>query len=113
MTPSKKKKMVFTLIMLVLGGISLKIQEINKNEPPRHYPYAAADPTAFLSVWDTTKIGISNNNQVQLPLESNGTYAFMVNWGDETEVFITHFDQTEVTHTYASEGVYTINITGT
>ncbi|MFX1320092.1 MAG: BspA family leucine-rich repeat surface protein [Promethearchaeota archaeon] len=36
-----------------------------------------------------------------------------MNWGDESIDTITIWNQATVTHTYASEGVYTINITGT
>ncbi|TKJ20508.1 MAG: hypothetical protein CEE43_12585, partial [Promethearchaeota archaeon Loki_b32] len=75
----------------------------------------AQDPDEFLSVWDTIKTssGSSGSNQVHLPLQSSGTYNFMVDWGDESNEMITIWNQTAVTHTYASKGVYTINITGT
>ncbi|MFX1238575.1 MAG: BspA family leucine-rich repeat surface protein, partial [Promethearchaeota archaeon] len=67
----------------------------------------------FLSKWNTTLLSASNSNQVRLPLESSGTYNFTINWGDGYSDTITNWDQPEITHTYASEGVYTINITGT
>jgi len=68
----------------------------------------------FTSVWDTTKTstGSSANNQIKLPLEYDGNYNFTVDWGDDTIDAITSWNQFEVTHTYASQGVYTINITG-
>lgn len=73
-----------------------------------------AGPT-FSSVWDTTKIstGSSASTQVALPLESDGTYDFTVNWGDGNSNTITTWNQAEVIHTYGSEGIYEINITGT
>ncbi len=69
----------------------------------------------FISVWDTTKInpGSSGSNQVCLPLESIGIYNFIVDWGDQTNNTITIWNQSAVTHTYSSEGIYTIRITGT
>lgn len=67
----------------------------------------------FTTVWNTTKLGLSGNDQVRLPLESGGTYLFLVNWGDGTDNTITSWNQVEVVHTYALEGVYVINITGT
>ncbi|MFX1236125.1 MAG: BspA family leucine-rich repeat surface protein [Promethearchaeota archaeon] len=72
-------------------------------------------PASFLSIWDTTLIstGSSNIDQVRLPLESSGTYNFLVEWGDGTQDAITSWGQSEVTHAYGSEGVYSINITGT
>jgi len=69
----------------------------------------------FISVWNTEEIssGSSNDNQVKLPLESGGIYNFIVNWGDGNYDTITSWNQEEVTHTYTSEGVYTIIINGT
>ena len=72
--------------------------------------------STFLSVWDTTlnsSSGSSPSNQVKLPLESVGSYDFSVKWGDGNYDDITSWNQAEVTHTYASEGVYTIRIDGT
>ncbi|KKN22815.1 hypothetical protein LCGC14_0911250 [marine sediment metagenome] len=68
----------------------------------------------YTSVWDTTKTstGSSNNYQVKLPLISGGNYNFIVDWGDETNDTITIWNQPEVTHTYASQGVYTLKISG-
>ena len=68
---------------------------------------------SFLSVWNTTKWGSSGNNQVELALESGGTYNFDVYWGDGTNNTITSWNQAQVTHTYDSQGEYTINIKGT
>lgn len=69
----------------------------------------------FKTKWDTTLIstGSSSYKQIKLPLESGGTYDFMVKWGDGTNNTITSWNQAETTHTYSSEGVYTININGT
>ncbi|MHA1791113.1 MAG: BspA family leucine-rich repeat surface protein [Promethearchaeota archaeon] len=69
----------------------------------------------FLSKWDTslTSSGSSNDNQVKLPLESSGTYDFYVEWGDGTSDTIITWNQSEVTHTYASVGIYDISIYGT
>lgn len=70
---------------------------------------------SFISTWDTTKIsaGSSNSNQIKLPLTSDGTYNFTVQWGDGNSDIITAYDQAEVTHTYSSSGTYTITIDGT
>jgi len=69
----------------------------------------------FVSQWDTsmTSEGSSTNLQVRLPLESSGTYDFIVDWGDGTSDSVATWDSIEMTHTYASEGVYTITIDGT
>jgi surface protein len=75
----------------------------------------AADPDAFISIWNTTLTseGSSASNQVALPLEYNGTYDFTVAWGDGTNNTITIWNQAEFTHTYNSPGTYTITISGT
>ena len=68
-------------------------------------------PKRFQSTWDTTQAG-SSNNQVVLPLVSNGDYDFRIDWGDGTSNrdTITAYNQAEVTHTYDSTGVYEIRI---
>ena len=68
----------------------------------------------FVSTWDTTKTssGSSTATQVKLPLISSGIYAFDVDWGDGSSNTITVWNQPEVTHTYASSGIYTITISG-
>lgn len=68
----------------------------------------------FVSSWktDNTSAGSSTSTQVKLPLESAGTYNFSVKWGDESTDTITAWDQSEVTHTYASAGTYPITIKG-
>ena len=69
----------------------------------------------FTSYWDTTKISdaSTNNDQIKLPLESDGTYDFVVYWGDGNNDTITVWNQANVTHTYASTGIYQIVIDGT
>ena len=80
------------------------------------------DPRAFISTWQTDASGddtISSTNQIKLPLESDGTYNFAVDWGDGTTDTITSADQVlpgesdPVTHTYAAPGTYDVTITGT
>jgi surface protein len=69
---------------------------------------------AFVSTWNTeaTSIGSSNTYQAALPLESDGTYNFVVQWGDGNQDTITAFGDAAKLHTYTSPGVYDIIITG-
>ena len=78
------------------------------------HPVSSAIPTTFISKWDTSKLsyGSSAENQIHLPLISNGSYDFLIHWGDGSSDIISNWDQPEVTHTYAIEGAYSINITG-
>ncbi len=73
-----------------------------------------AGPADFLSTWNTalTSSGSSASNQIILPLESTGTYSFVVAWGDGTSDTITKWNQAQVTHTYSTPGIYNLNITG-
>ena len=75
---------------------------------------AAPGPDAFVSTWLTTETspGSSDANQVRLPLYSGGVYNFTVDWGDQTSSAVTSWDDPDATHTYASEGEYTLTITG-
>lgn len=66
----------------------------------------------FTSTWNTEASGTSNNQQITLGLSSGGTYDFHVDWGDSSSDDITAYDDPARLHTYASPGVYTVNITG-
>jgi surface protein len=72
------------------------------------------EPSPFITTWKTDNLssGSSNDHQVTLPLD-NGTYNFIVDWGDgsSTDHIITS-NQAETTHTYSEIGTYTITITG-
>lgn len=74
----------------------------------------ATTPPAFVSTWDTrnTSAGSSGSTQISLPLRSSGSYNFTVEWGDGSSDTITAYNAPEVTHTYATPGVYTVTITG-
>ena len=61
-------------------------------------------PLRFTIDTRNTESGGSNSNQYRLPTISTGTYDFEVDWGDGTTDTITSYDQTEVTHTYDTEG---------
>lgn len=67
-------------------------------------------PRPFITRWDTTKSGVSENNQIKIDtLEESGEYNYSVDWGDgTTQTQITG----DVTHTYDSPGVYTVEISG-
>jgi surface protein len=69
----------------------------------------------FFSLWNTRNVstGSSADNQIRLPLLSNGVYKFIVEWGDGTFDKITTWNQLETTHTYVDKGFYQVRITGT
>jgi hypothetical protein len=59
-----------------------------------------------------TRLAGSASDTFVLPLNSVGIYNFEVDWGDGTTDTITSYNQAEVTHTYSSAGIYTIECTG-
>ena len=68
----------------------------------------------FISTWKTDNPGTSSSTQITLPLESTGTYDFLVDWGDSTTSAITNANWSSArTKTYASAGTYTVKIYGT
>ena len=66
------------------------------------------EQTPFAMVIDTTQSGTSGNTQFILPLNPTESYDFTVDWGDSSTTAVT--TSTNQTHTYASAGVYTIQI---
>jgi len=114
-------KLTLTLVVLslMLLNISNFISQLHRQQqtPPsvEFFVPITSDPNEFISVWNTTKMSTysSGSNQIRLPLELSGRYNFTVDWGDMSNDTITNWDQPEVTNTYASEGKYTIKITGT
>ncbi len=76
-------------------------------------PKTPEAPKFFISTWQTNKGGASLDNQIKLPLDPDGTYNFVADWGDDTSSTITSWDSPLATHTYPSPGVYTVKISGT
>jgi len=63
----------------------------------------------FNSIWNTAEVGTSNDDQVTIPTNPAFTYDYTVNWGDgATDNNVTG----DITHTYATQGNYTISISG-
>ncbi|NVM19986.1 MAG: DUF285 domain-containing protein [Candidatus Lokiarchaeota archaeon] len=112
---NKKKSLAIIVTIIIVAGISVGLLFIFMQPPGGGNGNGSITGIPFVSTWNTTLTGSgsSNSNQVKLPLESSGTYYFKVDWGDGTQDIVTSWDQAETTYTYASEGVYTVNITGT
>jgi hypothetical protein len=65
-------------------------------------------PSTFESVWVTT----NDFESISLPLVSNGSYSFFVDWGDGNSDIITIWNQVEKSHMYDFAGEYTVTISG-
>ncbi|WP_299101065.1 BspA family leucine-rich repeat surface protein [uncultured Winogradskyella sp.] len=66
----------------------------------------------FSAIWNTanTETNSTLDNQIEIPTNPAYTYDYTINWGDgNTDTNVTG----NITHTYASPGTYTINISGT
>ena len=71
-----------------------------------------SDPNAFISVWDATLThSMYVYDFVELPLRSEGTYDFVVDWGDGTQNTITSWNHPEIKHIYNTEGIFVMKIT--
>ena len=66
----------------------------------------------FITSWNTGNAGVSNSDQVKLPIIDGSAVDFSINWGDGNEETITEIPVGGVTHTYDSEGTYTITMLG-
>lgn len=69
---------------------------------------------AFITSWKTDEVqyAATATNQIKLPLDTDGTYNFTVDWGDGNSDLITASDQPETTHTYGTASTYTVSIVG-
>ena len=63
----------------------------------------------FISTW---QVGGDYEHKIVLPLESDGTYNFTVDWGDGKSDQITSFDQAETSHEYKEVGRYIVQLNG-
>jgi len=73
------------------------------------------EQTAFVTTWKTDNQGFSNDNQITIPTytsqqwEEAIIYDYTIDWGDGTnDTNVTG----DITHTYATPGIYTVSITG-
>lgn len=68
-----------------------------------------APATEFITTWKTDNPGVSNSNQITIPITSGLTYNYNVDWGDSnTDTGVTE----AITHTYVTPGTYTVSISG-
>jgi len=93
-----------TLKLRGVGGVILGSGSNAPTPPP---------PTSATFQVDTTQttVGSTGNTQFKLPLTNNGVINFTIDWGDGNTDVITFWNQAETTHTYATPGVYEVEIT--
>ncbi len=65
-------------------------------------------PSQFVTTWNTELSGTTANNQIMINTQGNG-YNYLVEWGDGLfDIGVTG----DITHTYATPGIYTVKISG-
>ncbi|MEA2027545.1 MAG: BspA family leucine-rich repeat surface protein, partial [Campylobacterota bacterium] len=64
----------------------------------------------FVTLWDTTQDGNSSINQIKITTNPNYNYNYNIRWGDGS---IDLGVEGNITHTYAQEGNYSVEIDGT
>ena len=69
------------------------------------YPFDGS----MVTTWEIPASSLS----LKLPLSSEGTYNFTVDWGDGNQSTITSHSDPEARHVYSSAGTYTVQISGT
>lgn len=62
----------------------------------------------FVTTWDTTASGVTQNNQIMIDTQGNG-FNYTVDWGDGSVDYKLTGDKV---HTYATSGSYTVSIYG-
>ena len=100
-----------------IAGIDLSAATLTLATPGAAHSLGAnsaikIEVTPFVTSWTTYYPGSSTANQITLPLVSDGTYNFSVDWGDSSQDTITTWDAAAKTHTYSSPSTYTVTMTG-
>ena len=90
-----KNKITLSLLLL---GFLMFLPGAVKAQP--------ADPSAFITTWETT----TPNESITIPTGFGGSFNYDVDWGDSSN---TLGATGNTTHTYVDPGVYTVTITGT
>jgi surface protein len=79
---------------------------------PNNWSITDGGQIPFEFTVDTAIAGVSGIGNFRLPLTTSTGLLAIVDWGDDSVNTITSHTAPEVTHTYASSGVYTVKITG-
>ncbi|MFZ4058678.1 MAG: BspA family leucine-rich repeat surface protein [Ferruginibacter sp.] len=64
-----------------------------------------------MTKWKTDNPGVTNSNQIKLRFQNNISLNYRVNWGDG--IINQNVTTSEITHTYATPGTYTVRLSGT
>ena len=94
------------------GSTSEDMGELSKNFWDAHG--TEDDDVSFRTLWETTADGESITWPCDQGSGYTPTFDAVIDWGDDTaNTTITSFNDSGLTHTYATAGQYTVRITGT
>ena len=96
----------------VRGRARSNLSSRASSQRARNLGRGPGDAGAFISTWDTrlTGSGTSNSSSIQFPVALAGTAS--IAWGDGTVSFVSSSAQPDVTHSYATSGIYTVVLSG-
>lgn len=67
----------------------------------------------FITTWQTDMPGVSDDYSIAIPLADASYYDFTIDWGDGlNEEYTGMGSELEPTHTYATQGIYSVQIAG-
>jgi len=65
----------------------------------------------FITTWNTTNIGSSNNTSIKIPTYSGEIYDYDIDWENDG-IFDAHHITGDTSHDYGTAGIYTVAIRG-
>lgn len=111
------KRLLFLLLLFFVifptissAGSSPDPDSTHKPDNHRTTSLTSFGTIPFITTWKTDNPGTSAPNQITIPTSLGETYNYTVDWGDTTT---TTGETGDATHTYATAGTYTVQITGT
>jgi surface protein len=113
-------RLLWMLALMCAVSVQANASDACESSPCRFGAACSVGPSAkrpfvcsvFVTRWNMHISAPSRGSvSLSLPLESDGSYDFVVEWGDGFSERIT--SSTQARHTYATAGVYDVRITGT
>jgi len=93
-----------------IGGINIGTSDVHGYTEE----YQVKDITSNYDMVIDTTLDSTGSKTISIPMVLGGTYDYWIDWGDGTSsTQITAYNDTNATHTYVTDGEYTIRLIGT
>lgn len=93
-----------------IGGINIATSDVHGYTEE----YQVKDITSNYDMVIDTTLDSTGSKTISIPMVLGGTYDYWIDWGDGTSsTQITAYNDTNATHTYVSDGEYTVRLIGT